>query len=265
MARPREPGHVDRADMPCPAHRNLRASWQAPTGTAGVEWTPNHETNLYIRYNRGYKSGGFNLGPLAAPGRFQVADISAVKPEYIDDFEGGWKQNFGRRFQFDIAAFYYMYHGLQALNATTQNSSPPIQINELVNIEKATAYGVELESRWTPIDNLNLALNYSYLQGPATSTPCTFAGTAEDGVRSRRRTRRRRTASSTPPTRAPSTIVNGVPRKRSASAGPAWSAEWRRHHAAGPEPRRATCCSPTRRSTRSRSTPRTPSCSSRAT
>src|SRR6185312_13630543 len=51
-------------EIPCPAHRNLKHSWAAPTGTVGVEWTPTPETNVYVRYNRGYKSGGFNLGPL---------------------------------------------------------------------------------------------------------------------------------------------------------------------------------------------------------
>jgi outer membrane receptor protein involved in Fe transport len=161
------------ATHPCPAHRSLKASWQAPTGTVGVEWTPTPETNVYVRYNRGYKSGGFNLGPLAAPGILAVTDVSAVKPEFIDDFEGGWKQNFGHNLQFDIAAFYYLYHDLQALNATQQNSSPPIQINELINIQDAKAWGVEFEGQWSPIENLLLAVNYSYL-GTSNDTPCTF-------------------------------------------------------------------------------------------
>lgn len=157
------------ATTECPAHRHLRDQWGAPTGTAGVEWTPDSDTNVYVRYNRGYKSGGFNLGPLAA-------QAGGVGPEYIDDFEAGWKQTFMRTFQFDIAGFYYLYHGLQALNETTQNSSPPIQINELINIPQSHAYGVEFEARWSPIDNLVLALNYSYLV-TSNDSNCTFTGT----------------------------------------------------------------------------------------
>jgi outer membrane receptor protein involved in Fe transport len=144
------------ATTPCPAHRSVKAGWSAPTGTLGVEWTPNDDTNVYMKYSRGYKSGGFNLGPLAA-------QLGGVGPEYVDDFEGGWKQNFGTTLQFDVAAFYYKYDGLQALNTTTQNSQPPIQINELVNIAKSHSWGVELEARWNPIHNFYLGLNYSHL------------------------------------------------------------------------------------------------------
>jgi iron complex outermembrane receptor protein len=108
---------------PCPGHRNLTDKWGAPTGTASVSWTPNADTNVYARYSRGYKSGGFNLGAL-------VAGSGEVDPEYINDYEGGWKQNFlNGSLQTNMAVFYYQYFGLQANNATVQNSSPPIVIN----------------------------------------------------------------------------------------------------------------------------------------
>jgi outer membrane receptor protein involved in Fe transport len=156
------------ATTPCPAHRTITNHWSAPTGTAGVAWEPNSDTNVYVRYNRGYKSGGFNLGAL-------VAGSGEVGPEYIDDLEGGWKQNLGHNFQFDLAAFYYWYHGLQANNATIQNSSPPIVLNELVNIAESHAYGVELETSWAPIKNLLFLLNYSYLH-TTNDTACEVTG-----------------------------------------------------------------------------------------
>ena len=156
------------AVTPCPAHRNLSDHWSAPTGTVGVEWTPNSDTNVYARYNRGYKSGGFNLGAL-------VAGSGEVNPEYIDDFEGGWKQNFGHALQFDVAGFYYLYHGLQANNATVQNDSPPLVVNELVNIAQSHSYGVEVETKWAPIDNLLILLNYSYLKA-VNDTACVITG-----------------------------------------------------------------------------------------
>ncbi len=91
----------------------------APTGTASVSWTPNFsDTNVYAKYSRGYKSGGFNLGAL-------VAGTGEVDPEYINDYEGGWKQSFlSGSLQTNVAVFYYQYYGLQANNATVQNSSP---------------------------------------------------------------------------------------------------------------------------------------------
>ena len=140
---------------PCPAHRNMKNNWSAPTGTFAVEWSPNRDTNVYGRYSRGYKSGGYNLGTLA-PG-------AIVNEETIDAFEGGWKQNFGPTFQVNAAAFYYLYHGIQALNLTVVQDSPPIGVNELVNVPESRAFGVELETKWAPIDNLLLMFNYSYL------------------------------------------------------------------------------------------------------
>jgi iron complex outermembrane receptor protein len=146
---------------PCPGKRTLRNSWSAPTGTAGVEWTPNADTHIYGRYSRGYKSGGYNLGTLA-PG-------AVVKEENIDSFEVGWKQNFGHTFQLNAAAFYYLYHGIQALNLTVVQIEPPLDVNELVNVQESRAYGVELEAKWAPIDNLLLLFNYSYLNTEITS------------------------------------------------------------------------------------------------
>src|SRR5205823_4441483 len=67
---------------------------------------------------------------------------------------------------------------LQANNATIQNSSPPIVINELVNIAESHSYGIELETKWAPIDNLLILFNYSYLKA-VNDTACTFTGSIE--------------------------------------------------------------------------------------
>ena len=146
---------VNPAVAPCPGQRHLKNSWSAPTGTAGIAYTPTPDTNIYGNYSRGYKSGGYNLGTLAAG--------ATVDPEYIDALEGGWKQNFGRQLQVNVATFYYLYHGLQTLNGTLVQVSPPIVINELVNIQQSRSFGVELETQWSPIEDLLISFNYSYL------------------------------------------------------------------------------------------------------
>ena len=48
--------------------QSLAGEWHATTGTAGLEWTPNDDTLAFVKYTRGYKSGGFNAGSFA-PGR----------------------------------------------------------------------------------------------------------------------------------------------------------------------------------------------------
>lgn len=149
---------------PCPGERSLRDSWSAVTGTAGVEYSPSKDTNIYLRYSRGYKSGGYNLGTLS-PG-------AIVDSEHIDAFEAGWKQDFGRTLQVNAAAYYYDYKGLQSLNGRIAQLEPPIIVNQLVNLDKSRSWGVELETRWAPVDNLLIMANYAYINSKIKEACC---------------------------------------------------------------------------------------------
>jgi iron complex outermembrane recepter protein len=131
--------------------RPLSSTSDAVTGTAGVEWTPNHETLAYLRYNRGYKAFGFNVGT--------ITPIPRAAPEFVDDVEIGLKQSFGNSFQYNIAGFWYDY----------QNDQVPVGVptpsgisTEFFNIPKATSAGVELQVFWEPIPRLDFNLTYSY-------------------------------------------------------------------------------------------------------
>ncbi|MES2897265.1 MAG: TonB-dependent receptor [Pseudomonadota bacterium] len=155
---------------PCPGGRSLKDSWSAVTGTAAIEYSPNDDTNLYLRYSRGYKSGGFNLGTLAAG--------AVVDSEEIDAFEAGWKQDFGRALQVNVAAYLYNYKGLQSLNARVAQLNPPIVVNQLVNLDKSRSWGVEVESRWAPVDNLLIMANYAYINNEIRKA-CCFADSSD--------------------------------------------------------------------------------------
>jgi iron complex outermembrane receptor protein len=78
--------------------RNLEGKWDGISGTAGFQWQPTDDTNLYLRYARGYKAGGFIASANMAPGVY-------AEPEYLDSSELGWKQTFGGRFQLNSAVF----------------------------------------------------------------------------------------------------------------------------------------------------------------
>jgi iron complex outermembrane receptor protein len=141
--------------------RNLQGHWDAPTGTASLQWTPSNETNAYIRYSRGYKSGGFNLG--------SVSPLPYVGSETLDDYEIGWKQQYDGKFRSNLAAFFYDYHNMQAQDFTAFGMTT---LPALINIKEAQSYGVEEELDWNPTDALTLWLNYSYLHGRITkATP----------------------------------------------------------------------------------------------
>ncbi len=68
----------------------MSGEWHATTGTAGLEWTPNDDTLTFVKYTRGYKSGGFSAGKFA-PGR-----TGYTEPEYINSYEFGVKQTLRR-------------------------------------------------------------------------------------------------------------------------------------------------------------------------
>lgn len=141
--------------------RPLDATWHALTGTAGVSWTPQEGTLAYFKYSRGYKTGGFNSGTIAA--------YPETLPETVDAYELGLKQVFGHTLQVNAAAFYYNYYNDQQPLGSFDAASGNI-ITTVFNIPLVHTYGFELEGVWQPIDPLTISLNYAYLSAKIAST-----------------------------------------------------------------------------------------------
>ena len=141
------------------ATRSYGASWEAVSGTAGLEWTPDADTMIYGKYSRGYKSGGFNIGI------FTVLSFDAyTKEESVDSFEIGMKKNFGPTIQVNTAVFHYRYKDLQIPIASVSTAGGLTQgATNFENIPKSISQGLELEVTWQPINNLQFLLSYSYL------------------------------------------------------------------------------------------------------
>jgi iron complex outermembrane receptor protein len=146
--------------------RCLGDTSSAVTGTAGVEWTPDTDTLVYGRYNRGYKAFGLNAG-------FTGAHAEAL-PEYVDDFEVGLKKTFNRTLVIDADAFYYNYTNAQIPIGvpTTGAGGISTTLTQFINIPKSVSAGFELTANWNPVDHLNLSLVYGY-NYTRISTGCT--------------------------------------------------------------------------------------------
>jgi iron complex outermembrane receptor protein len=82
----------------------------------------------YVSYNRGFKSGGFNLtSPGSAP----------FYPEHVDAYEAGLKSEFlDHRVRLNASAFYYRYSDLQV----TVNEG---NVQRFENAAKARNYGMD--------------------------------------------------------------------------------------------------------------------------
>lgn len=147
--------------------RNLEGDWDAVTGTTGFQWEPNDDTNLYLRYSRGYKAGGWlgSNGLTANP----YAD-----PEYVDSYEFGVKTVFAQRLQVNTAVFYSDYDGFQTPLTVSLGT---ITAGRFLNLQ-ARVQGVEVEATWAPIDRLQLLASYSYLDAEITEG-CCFVDTTD--------------------------------------------------------------------------------------
>jgi len=150
------------------AFRQLGITSSAVTGGADIEWTPSPDTFLYARYGRGYEAPSFNAG--------QVLPNPAVGPEFLNSYEIGWKQSFGKSLLVNLAAFYYDYEGLQLPISVTNGG---VTQSQFINVPKSESTGVELEVYWTPIKDFNITATYSY---DYTSILTGCSGTVTGGV-----------------------------------------------------------------------------------
>jgi len=141
------------------ASRSYHSSWDALTGTVKVDWTPDDATLVYGSYSKGYKSGGFNIGI------FTVLSFSPwTDKEKVDSFEIGAKHSFGDWLTVNTALFHYAYRNLQVPLSVVQSAGGLSQ-NEtsFINVPDSISQGAELETIISPIENLQILFNYSYL------------------------------------------------------------------------------------------------------
>lgn len=141
--------------------RPLAGTSSAWTGNAGVEFTPTPDIFMYARYGRGYESFSFNAGFVSAN--------PETKPEFLNSYEIGYKQNFGGHFSFDVAAFYYDYIDFQVPLAVSVSG---VTSSQFINVPKARSDGIEFEGVWSPVKDFTASLSYSF-DDTAILTGCT--------------------------------------------------------------------------------------------
>ena len=131
-----------------------KVTFSEVTGRAVLDYQITPDNLLYFSYSRGYKSGGINppLSPV-----FAVPE--SFKPEFVDAFEVGSKNNFGP-LQLNLTGFYYKYKGLQLSRIVARTS-----LNDNVD---ADIWGVEVEGIVRPDPDWLINLGFSYLNTKVT-------------------------------------------------------------------------------------------------
>jgi iron complex outermembrane receptor protein len=105
-----------------------------PTYHAGIDWQVTDQNLVYLKYDTGFKSGGFNSNG--------SAPSVPYGPETVDAIELGTKNRFlSDTLQLNAAAFYQKYKGYQAAQSTPAlGGGPGVQ-----NAGDADIYGLEAE------------------------------------------------------------------------------------------------------------------------
>ena len=146
------------------AERLLENEWDAWTGTAGLEYRPWDDTLMFAKYSRGYKTGGFNAT--------DMAPLPMTNEETVDAFEIGWKQEIPDwNLTANMAAFLYNYNDVQVpLSIDPDGEGPALAFGGFVNMPKVETTGFELESTWSPIDDLTIRATYAGLKPEITES-----------------------------------------------------------------------------------------------
>ncbi|MET0987216.1 MAG: TonB-dependent receptor [Steroidobacteraceae bacterium] len=127
-----------------------------PTWRVAYDHRFSEQFMAYASYNRGFKSGLYNMVNLAQP---------AVDPELVDAYEIGFKSDLlGGRLRLNGTAFYYDYQDLQVQVVQAG-------ITVLQNAAEAESMGLELELQAAPTNNLTLFAGLAYLDTEYKSFP----------------------------------------------------------------------------------------------
>lgn len=141
---------------------NLQDSYTgiSPKLSLRYEWTDDFST--YLLLSTGYRSGGFNAGPVPD-------DRRSFDEEYAINYEGGFKSTWlDGRLRVNASAFAIFYDDIQVF-ASIPTPTTPISLIE--NAAEARSIGGELSVQAEPVDGLFLAVDYGLTNAEFVSFP----------------------------------------------------------------------------------------------
>lgn len=123
--------------------------------TASLNYAFNKDVLAYLRYSRGYKSGGWNADFVRSVGDIKFGD------ENVDAYEFGVKTMlFDRKLRLNAAAYLSKHQNYQVF-AFVQLSNGGTALN-VTNAGKLSSKGFEIETELAPTNWLSLHANYGY-------------------------------------------------------------------------------------------------------
>jgi len=138
----------------------------------GLNYAASLNTNLYLTYSRGFRTGGLtqlSSDPSQPP-------LYPYKPEYSNNIEAGIKNSFfNDKLQLNLTAFY-----THVTDAQVPTLILPDAITVTKNTGKLNSKGAELELAATPVKGLQLNYNFGYTDAKYKSLKISQNGEAVD-------------------------------------------------------------------------------------
>jgi iron complex outermembrane receptor protein len=138
----------------------------APTWRVSLDHNFSSNALGYVSYNRGYRSGSYNLTDASNP---------PLKPEKLDAYEIGLKSDFlNRRVRVNVAAYDYRFKDIQLVETT-------FAAQETLNAAAAKIYGADAELTAVASEQLTFHGGFAYTHARYSTfpdAPCTTANPA---------------------------------------------------------------------------------------
>ena len=141
---------------------NEGVHYSKPTWRIALDQRFSPQVLGYVSYNRGFKSGGFNVSDPTNP---------AYRPETLDAYEIGVKTDLlDKRLRVDVSRFYYTYSQIQVARFTTGAI-------DFYNGAEADIYGLDLDLDAVITRSLRLTGGFELLHDRFSSFPNAEIGT----------------------------------------------------------------------------------------
>jgi len=156
---------------------NVGLSWDNWDPQVVLRYRPSPELSTYFKYATAFKAGAYDLGfggsqpnKLGSGGFDEAFDELLIDPEYSETFEFGASGIlFDGRARYRATLFRVDFDDLIATTVTAVGSEN--QSTQVINIGKQRAQGLELDGQYALSDQLQLGLNFSYLDSKFTFFP----------------------------------------------------------------------------------------------
>lgn len=116
-----------------------RFSDSNPSGRATLSYRPTEQSNIYVSYGTGYKSGGFDGSSI-----FSTPEAFPFKSEDVRAIKGGFKLSGAHGLFLNVDGYHYRFDNLQA-NTTQILAGQTTAANVRTNVAKARVYGADVQ------------------------------------------------------------------------------------------------------------------------